>query len=87
MFVILSYDVGEKRVSKAAKTAKKYLSPVQRSLFQGFLTERQLSELKKELAQIIDNTHDTVVIYKAANENNLTFDEIGIAKIQNGFML
>lgn len=87
MFVILSYDVGEKRVSKAAKIVKKYLSPVQRSLFQGFLTEKQLSGLKKELASVIDSTHDTVVIYKAANENNLTFDEIGIAKLQNSFIL
>ena len=87
MFVILSYDIGEKRVKKAAKIAKKYLFQVQRSLFQGYITEKQLAGLKCELDSIIDYTHDTVIIYKAENENNLTVDEIGIVKIQNSYIL
>lgn len=87
MFVILSYDVNQKRVAKVAKTAKKYLSPVQRSLFQGYLTQKQLAGLKKELEEIIDCNHDTVIIYKAENANNLSAEEIGIAKLQSNFIL
>ena len=78
MFVIMSYDISEQRVVKARKIAKKYLMSVQRSLFQGYLTEKQLEKLKTELSQLIIPESDKVVFYKACNDSTLQIDEIGI---------
>ena len=64
MFVILVYDVNTRRVAKVRKTAEKYLKPVQKSVFEGFLTDRSLSKLQGELARIIDCDADSVLIYK-----------------------
>ncbi len=80
MFVIMSYDVGEKRVRKANKISKKYLQPIQRSLFEGYITEKQLKNLKQELEKIILPDHDKVMIYKIFNNKMLETDEIGVFK-------
>ncbi len=80
MLVILSYDVGAKQVGKISKIAKKYLRPVQRSLYQGFLSEKQLESLKSELKKSIDCDDDSVVIYKTPNCKAIAVDEIGIIK-------
>ena len=48
MFVILSYDVNKKRVSKAMKICRKYLVHVHESVFEGTLTEAKLKNLKRE---------------------------------------
>ncbi len=49
MYVILTYDVKEVRVSKAMKICRKYLTHVQRSVFEGWLTESTLKRLKRDL--------------------------------------
>lgn len=87
MFVILSYDVGEKRVGKISKIAKKYLSPVQRSLFEGFLNETQLAKLKKEICGQINTEKDSVVFYKISNNSCLLVDELGVIKVHNSGIL
>ena len=46
MFVILTYDVKQKRHSKIRKTCQKYLYHVQKSVFEGYLTENQLGTVK-----------------------------------------
>ena len=80
MFVVLSYDVGEKRVGKISKIAKKYLRPVQRSLFEGFLNNIRLEKLKSELLACIDAEKDSVVVYKISNDSCLSVDELGFVK-------
>ena len=87
MFIVLAYDVGEKRVSKVLKTTKKYLTPIQRSLFQGFITESELKRLKSELEALIDKTDDSVVIYKLHDINSIVFEEIGVSKFQGNHIL
>lgn len=42
MFVILTYDVGEKRVNRVRKTLKKYLTWTQNSVFEGQITDAKL---------------------------------------------
>lgn len=42
MFVILSYDINATRVGKAKKICRKYLNHVQKSVFDGAITEGQL---------------------------------------------
>ena len=42
MFVIVVYDINRKRVGMALKICRKYLVHVQKSVFEGNITERQL---------------------------------------------
>ena len=77
MFVILAYDVQAKRVAKVMKTVKKYLLPIQKSVFEGYLTEAQVKQLKKELLSCIDPEHDAVVLYKSTYPGMIVKDCIG----------
>jgi CRISPR-associated protein Cas2 len=86
MFVILSYDVAEKRNARVSKTVKKYLTFRQRSLYQGYLTEKQLGRLQTELLPFIDPEQDSIVIYKLDNDNALTVDEIGSVRTRGTFI-
>ena len=47
-FTMLSYDIKVKRVGKAKKICRKYLNHVQKSVFDGAITEGQLKRLKNE---------------------------------------
>lgn len=65
MFVILYYDVNEKRVSKMLKLCRKYLLWVQNSVFEGEISEANLEKLKFEISRIIsEDEGDGVVIYQ-----------------------
>ena len=63
MFIILVYDVGQKRVSKVLKTARKYLYWVQNSVLEGELTEAQFESFKHELKKIIKEEYDSLIFY------------------------
>lgn len=63
MFVILVYDVGEKRVAKVLKKCREYLTWVQNSVFEGEITQANLYKLKAELRRIICDDEDSVIIY------------------------
>lgn len=86
MFIILSYDVGEVRCAKISKIAKKYLTYMQRSLYQGYLTEKQLKRLQEELFPKIDPDHDSVVIYRLCGDNDITVEKIGAVKGRGSFI-
>lgn len=64
MFVILTYDVNRKLVSKVMKTCRKYLFHVQNSVFEGTITEAKLKRLKGELENKIDKTADRICVYE-----------------------
>lgn len=87
MFVILSYDVSEKRVGKMAKIAKKYLCPIQRSVYNGFLTKIQLEKMKRELYNQADASQDKIVIYKIEDLNAMIIDEMGPVKAVEDFII
>lgn len=80
MFVILVYDVEEKRVYKVHKICSKYLTWVQNSVFEGEITEAQLRILKDELKEVIDNTRDSIIIYKFRTKAYYEREDIGIKK-------
>lgn len=63
MFVILVYDVNQKRVAKVLKKCRAYLTWVQNSVFEGDITKANLHKLKTELRHIIDPDEDSVIIY------------------------
>ncbi|MGB4437112.1 MAG: CRISPR-associated endonuclease Cas2, partial [Acetomicrobium sp.] len=64
MFVILVYDVEQKRVAKVLKKCREDLFWIQNSVLEGELTEMKLRQLKRELKTIIDEEQDSVIIYK-----------------------
>lgn len=64
MFIILVYDVNVRHVAKMRKLCKKYLHPVQRSVFEGEVTGRKLNQLREEIARVIQPKSDTVCIYE-----------------------
>ncbi len=87
MFVILVYDVGSKRVGKVMKTAKKYLFPVQKSVFEGYITESKLGKLKAEIFKIIDPEHDSVMLYKMGSMRFAEKEEIGVVRNEEPFFI
>ena len=54
MYVIIVYDVGEKRVGKMLKLCRQYLCWIQNSVLEGELSEAKLRELQMKMKAIID---------------------------------
>lgn len=78
MFVIVTYDVSAKRVSKVMKVCRKYLTHVQKSVFEGMITDGKLQQLKRELNALIVYTEDNICIYKIENLKYTCKEQIGI---------
>ncbi len=80
MYFILMYDVNEKRVSKALKTCRKYLTWVQNSVFEGELTKAQYEKLKLELKKVLNPDEDSVIIYELKDLRYSNREIIGVSK-------
>ncbi|MDD4821920.1 MAG: CRISPR-associated endonuclease Cas2 [Bacteroidales bacterium] len=77
MYVILVYDVGEKRVGKMLKLCRLYLNWIQNSVFEGEITEVKLEELKIEALKRMDPDKDSLIIFKSRQEKWLYKEIIG----------
>lgn len=77
IFVVVVYDVGQKRNSKVLKICRKFLLHSQKSVFEGYLDETEISKLKKQLECVIDTKDDQVAIYKLKNTNKIEKETIG----------
>ncbi|MCQ1529173.1 CRISPR-associated endonuclease Cas2 [Lutispora saccharofermentans] len=80
MFVILFYDFGERRVAKALKICRKYLTWVQNSVFEGEITQANYKKLTHELSMKMDKDEDSLIIYTFANMKYSTREVIGVEK-------
>lgn len=80
MFVILVYDIGQKRVARVLKTCRKYLYWVQNSVFEGEITKANLIKLKTELGRIIEKDYDSVIIYTFRTTKYSEIEIMGIKK-------
>lgn len=80
MFVVVTYDVSAKRVAKVMKTCRKYLNHVQKSVFEGMITEGKLNNLKRELGHLVVYTEDEISIYKIDNLKYTSKERIGLVK-------
>ena len=78
MFVILTYDIKAKRVSKIMKICRKYLTHIQKSVFEGSITEAKLEKLKKEIFSRITPGEDSVIIYEFESVKYSHKDRIGV---------
>lgn len=63
MYVILVYDIGEKRVGKMLKLCRKYLNWIQNSVFEGEISEVKLKELTISAKSIMDISEDSLIIF------------------------
>lgn len=63
MYLIMVYDVNEKRVAKVLKIARKYLTWVQNSVLEGEITEAKFLKLKYELEKVINEEEDSIIFY------------------------
>jgi len=81
VFVILTYDVGAKRVSRVMKTCRRYLVHVQNSVFEGTITMARLNALKVELEKKIEKGVDSICIYEFDSIRYSRKEQIGVADV------
>lgn len=77
MYVILVYDIsldtptGSKNLRNIFKICKKYLTHVQKSVFEGELTPVLLEKLKFELKPYINSNTDSVIVFENPQSKKL----------------
>jgi len=77
MYIILVYDIGEKRVGKMLKLCRQYLNWIQNSVFEGEITEVKLEELKIKAKGIMEEDMDSLIIFKTRQEKWLEKEVVG----------
>lgn len=80
MYLILVYDIGQKRVGKMLKLCRQYLHWIQNSVFEGEITSVKLKELLAEADKIMDKKQDSLIIFKSRNEKWLEKEVVGNEK-------
>ncbi len=80
MYVILVYDMGEKRVGKMLKLCRKYLNWIQNSVFEGELPEVKLKELLTSADKIMVKEEDSIIIFKSRDQKWLDKEVVGKEK-------
>lgn len=77
MYVILVYDMDERRVGKMLKLCRKYLNWIQNSVFEGEITPVKLKELKVKALQLMDEEEDSLIIFCSREERWLDKQVLG----------
>ncbi|WP_456440432.1 CRISPR-associated endonuclease Cas2 [Caldithrix abyssi] len=80
MYVILVYDIGEKRVGKMLKLCRQYLNWIQNSVFEGEITPVKLKELLKKAKRLMDMDNDSIIVFKSRDIKWLDKEIIGLEK-------
>ncbi|GMQ31134.1 CRISPR-associated endonuclease Cas2 [Algoriphagus confluentis] len=80
MYVILVYDIGERRVAKMLKLCRQYLNWIQNSVFEGEITEVKLKELLSVAKKIMKEEEDSIIIFKSRDEKWLEKEILGKEK-------
>ena len=80
MYVILVYDIEEKRVGKMLKLCRRYLTWIQNSVFEGELSDVKLKELLSEAKDIMQIDKDSIIVFKSRQEKWLDKMVVGREK-------
>jgi CRISPR-associated protein Cas2 len=80
MYVILVYDINEKRVGKMLKLCRRYLNWIQNSVFEGEITEVKLKELIIKSKDIMELKEDSVIIFKSREQRWLEKEVVGLER-------
>ncbi len=83
MYIILIYDIimdkkGAKILRNVFKICKKYLTHIQKSVFEGNLTDLEYMKLKYELNEYIRKDKDSLIVFKSRNDKWLDKEFLGI---------
>ena len=87
MYVIVVYDVGEKRVGKMLKLCRQYLCWIQNSVLEGELSEAKLRELKIKMKAVIDVAEDSVIVFTNKMGYNMDKQILGKERMSTGNFL
>ena len=87
MFVLMFYDVGEKRVAKVLKTARRYLTWIQNSVLEGELSPATLASLKADVRKVLDLKHDSVLFYVWRTERYMSREIMGVERGSTDFIV
>ena len=80
MYIILVYDIEQKRVGKMLKLCRQYLNWIQNSVFEGELTEVKLKELLHKAKSIMNVEKDSIIVFSSRQEKWLEKQVIGKEK-------
>ncbi|MEB2785227.1 CRISPR-associated endonuclease Cas2 [Algoriphagus persicinus] len=80
MYVVLVYDIGERRVGKMLKLCRRYLNWIQNSVFEGEITEVKLKELLANAKKFMKVEQDSIIIFKSRDERWLEKEIVGLEK-------
>ncbi len=80
MYVILVYDMGQKRVGKMLKLCRRYLNWIQNSVFEGEMTDVQLKELLHEADRIMKDDEDSLILFKNREKKWLDKQIVGVER-------
>ena len=80
MYVIVVYDVAVERIDTVRGLLKQYMNWVQNSAFEGELTTGTLEELSLKLKDLIDENHDSIILYTVPNPKWLKKKVVGLEK-------
>lgn len=82
MFVLLTYDIdqsdGGHRLHKVAKICENFGTRVQNSVFEMDIDAGELIRLKNRIAEVIDESIDSVRLYKLGTFDNRQVELLGI---------
>lgn len=79
-FLCITYDISDnKRRNRVFRTLKRYGLPVQYSVFECWLSDRQLEDLREELARIVDED-DSLRFYDLCHACHRATITIGTAE-------
>ncbi len=81
MYIILVYDVNEKRVGKMLKLCRRYLNWIQNSVFEGEISEVKLKELILEAKALMNEQEDSLILFKSRDTRWLDKQIIGVEKM------
>lgn len=80
MYVILVYDVNQRRVAKMLKLCRQYLNWIQNSVFEGEITQIKLKELKHRAKEVMKEKEDSLIIFISREVRWLDKEIIGCEK-------
>ncbi len=78
MWIILTYDINEKRVNKVKNICSKYLIRIQNSVFLGEIGWANFRILKEELKSIIVESEDSVEFFIFRDKKIIKRNHLGI---------
>lgn len=80
MFLIMVYDIEQKRVNKVLKIGRQYLTWVQNSVLEGEIRDAAFERLKSDLQNVIEEKKDSVIFYKFRTKMYTDRETMGVKK-------